>query len=550
HLDAVAGGHLVLSEHDDPLMISLAGVDLDSPEELIPVTVQPIPQDQRITIVTPPGFATQIEEMGKVVVRVSNLSESASILEALDRMVELTQDIDALRDGWKLLFLVRDTKGRKWPDEKFFAEAVRVHGAGERIRRIIDNFVAYPDADQLYIHTEATALCYAVNALALSDDQWIDTALSYLAVMDFEHDVYCRETLIPNLIATYGETASGPRVRIGVAMTDDYEAAELYLFNEFRNPDSSFRKWFDAGGAAEIPRIVEELSVLGLRERRLFDGGAEEIEELQSAVEGELATAVSAGGLDPDLLGWNYLKHAENPDAGTDLAGNDMSGYEEAYLRLLAFAGIANMLTFDILPDDVHVAIRGVEDPRVTALLPDPIDFSKIGGLMHRVENESFLRLPGLMMVGGMEFVIDYLTSTRIAPEDVEAMRRESWGMDPADLVLNLPVMFADRLEEVLFFLQPPFHSTSRSAWSAWLTRMQSQAALEGLTAGMLQQLLSFAIKLSRLQSKVDFLVEYEVEEFLQAVRAAVKKSADSPRTPPAFEGFVRIDADGKATPR
>ncbi|MFP4070523.1 MAG: hypothetical protein ACLFTB_00595 [Desulfovibrionales bacterium] len=543
HLGEIREESLLLSEHHEPLMISLDGIDLDSPEDFIPVEVQPVPEEDKIKVITPRGFKTQMEEMGKVVIRVANLNEDASILEALDELVERTKDIGAIRDGWKLLFLVRDKKGKKWGDEKFFQAAARVEGAGERISRIIENFVAYPGAEELYIHEEATALCYAAESLGLSDPKWLDTVFSYLSVIDFEHDVYCREALIPNLIGKYSGTKHEPRVRIGIAMTDDYDGAELYMLQEFKNPHSPFRKWFEAGGAAEIPKIVEEMYGMGLRERFFFERGIEGLERLQAAFEGDfLPEAEKAeAGMDPGLLGWNYLKHIENPKAGQELAGNDMSEYEEDYLRLLAFAGLANMLTFDILPDDVHITVQGVEDPRVKELLPDPVVFSQIGGLMHRVEGETFLRLPGLMMFEGMEFVIDYLTSTRIEPDEVEALRRESWNMDPADLLMNLPVLFADRLEDILFFMQPPFHSTERKPWSDWLVRMKLEHVLQGLTAGMVKQLFSFATKLSRMQPKVDFLVDHEVRGFLEAVKNAMNKKKGEPDTPPEFDGFVRV---------
>ncbi|MFP4362505.1 MAG: hypothetical protein ACLFR1_01415 [Spirochaetia bacterium] len=102
-----------------------------------------------------------------------------------------------LRDGWKLIFLVKGKKGRKWYDEKFFTEAVKLEAAREKIKKVIENFAAYLDAEGLYIHEEATALCYAAHHLALSDPAYIDTALRYFSVIDFEHDVYCQSELNP-----------------------------------------------------------------------------------------------------------------------------------------------------------------------------------------------------------------------------------------------------------------------------------------------------------------------------------------------------------------
>lgn len=550
YLKSVHDDHLVLQEHGRPMVLSLVGIDLNSDEEFIPVTLSELPEDQKINIITPRGFARQMEEMGKAVIKVDDLTKAESVLEALDRIGELTEDIGSIRDGWKLIFLVRDKKGKKRHDDKFFREAVKVEGALGKIRRIIENFASYPGAEGLYIDEEAAALCYAAHFAGLADPGSIDTALRYLSVIDFEHDVYCQENLIPGLIEKYGDTKYGPRLRIGIAMTDAVDAADTYLFEEYLNSSSPFRKWFDKGGSREIPGIVDEMLALGLMTRSIFEYAPAGLERLQAAFEGEEAEAAEKAvlqGLDPDLLGWNYLKHVENPEAGHDLAGNDLSGYDEPHLRLLAFAGLANMLLFRILEDDEHVAVLEVEHPRVKKLLPDPVVFRKVGGLMHRVEGEEFLRLPGLMQFGGMEFFIDYLTSTKISPEDAELFRRESWNMDPADVILNLPGIGKDRLEDILFFMQPPFHSTKREHWSDWLIRMKFDSTLEPLTRGMLKQLADFALKLAKLTKKLDFLNENEVEDFREAVKSALHQKSGEPETPPDFSGFIRINMDGSA---
>ncbi|MFP4442638.1 MAG: hypothetical protein ACLFST_05910 [Spirochaetia bacterium] len=550
YLKSVQDDHLVLQEHGKPMVLSLEGIDLNSDEEYIPVTLTDVPENEKINFVTPRGFTRQMEEMGKAVIKVDDLSQTESVLEALDRITVLTEDIGSIRDGWKLIFLVRDKKGKKWHDEKFFREAAKAEGALEKIRRVIGNFASYSGAEGLYIDEETTALCYAAHFAALTDPEGIDIALKYLSVIDFEHDVYCQETLIPALVEKYGDTKYGPRLRIGIAMTDAMEAADMYLFDEFLNPSSVFRKWFEAGGYREIPAIVDEMLSLGLMTRSIFEYAPDGLERLQAAFEGEEAEAAEKAavhGLDPDLLGWNYLKHAENPEAGRDLAGNDMSEYDEPHLRVLVFAGLANMLCFRILEDDVHVAVLGVENPRVKKLLPDPVVFSKIGGLMHRVEGEEFLRLPGLMQFGGTEFFIDYLTSTKMSPEDVELFRRESWNMNPADLILNLPQIYRDQPEDILFFMQPPFHSTKREHWSDWLIRMKVDSVLERLTRGMLNQLSDFALKLAKLTKKLDFLREQEVEDLRYTIDFVLRQKSGEPETPPRFDGFIRINMDGTA---
>ncbi len=493
HLEEVHEDHLVLSGHSDHLIFPIKGLDFGSSEEYIPIELLPFPEEKKIKIIVPGELKKREKELGKVVIAVEDLDEKESVLDGLDQMVNLTKDIASIRDGWKLVFLVKDKKGKNQDDEEFFKKAVKIEGAPEKIREVIENFIQYPDAEELYIHEEATALCYAAENLALHDPKYIDTTLQYLAVMDFEHDVYCSETLIPNLIEKYSETPYEPRLRIGVAMTDSMDASDFYLLDEFLNEDSYFRKWFDNGGAEQVAGIVEELEVFGLRSTYLFHEPGENLVKLQQAIEGDIA-AIAAGlstaTINPSLLGWNYLKHINNPGAGKDLLGNDVSTYDEPHLRLLVFAGLANMLTFDII-DDRYIKLREIENPKVKELLPNPVDFSKVGGLMHRIESESFLRLPGLMQFEGMDFVIDYLTSTRIEPEEVEVLRRESWNMKPADLLINLPGIFYNRVEDILYFMQPPFHSKNKINWSDWMVRMKMDPVLQFLTPWIFRSMLT-----------------------------------------------------------
>ena len=287
YLESIHNDGLLLREHSEKYWLSLNGVDLNSEDEIIPVELEGLPEDKQIKTILPEKFNQKIEEMGKIVVEIENLKKENSILNALDQMINLTQDIGSIRQGMDFAFLLRDRKGNTLDEEEFFKQAVRIRGAAEKIRQIIGNFVSYPDADSLYINEEATALCYAVYELAMSDPEYIDTALSYLAVMDFEHDVFCREVLIPHLIEKYGSTPYGPRLRIGVALIDDSEAAEIFLFDDFLDPDSTFRRWFYNGGGKEIPQILEDMAKQGLKHQKIFNGGNEGLADLEAAFRGD-----------------------------------------------------------------------------------------------------------------------------------------------------------------------------------------------------------------------------------------------------------------------
>ncbi|MFP4362504.1 MAG: hypothetical protein ACLFR1_01410 [Spirochaetia bacterium] len=167
-------------------------------------------------------------------------------------------------------------------------------------------------------------------------------------------------------------------------MTDDYDGAQCYLLDEFLDTSSAFRKWFDNSGAEQVSRIVRQMYSLGLKDRFLFDRGVSGLEPLQAA--------------------WEGMPVGESTTPAT--AEPSGSG---------------------ITPDDEHVQVRGVQDPRVKKLLPNPAVFSNIGGLMHRVEGEEFLRLPGLLNFGALDYTIEYLTSGKLSPEEVEAAGKSGY---------------------------------------------------------------------------------------------------------------------------
>lgn len=57
-------------------------------------------------------------------------------------------------------------------------------------------------------YDETTALGPAVLHLLKSDEKYISTAIEYLLVIDFEHDVFCKENILEalyNYHSTHGE---------------------------------------------------------------------------------------------------------------------------------------------------------------------------------------------------------------------------------------------------------------------------------------------------------------------------------------------------------
>src|SRR5690606_31131741 len=145
----------------------------------------------------------QIKERGKVVIAVDDLTSEKDFQDALQQMIALTEDIDAIGCGDQLAFLVRDQNGKAMDDSQFFKAASKIEGSAEKIKKIVENFANYPDAARLYINEEETALCYAVYELACFGPAYIPTIFRYLSVIDEDHDVFNTETLIPFLMETY-----------------------------------------------------------------------------------------------------------------------------------------------------------------------------------------------------------------------------------------------------------------------------------------------------------------------------------------------------------
>lgn len=173
---------------------------------------RPSPKKWEIT----PEAAQQLAERDKVVILVDDLTQAEGFLQALDQRIELTEDIAAIGCGGKLAFLVKDKGGLTMEDRDFFHKALPHADASEKIKKVVDNFIKYDEADRLYIDCEETALCYAVYELAKSSPRYIETTLRYLSVIDEGHDVFNTETLIPMLMDVYGSTEHEETIRRGV----------------------------------------------------------------------------------------------------------------------------------------------------------------------------------------------------------------------------------------------------------------------------------------------------------------------------------------------
>ncbi len=547
HLLSAHADHVLLVEHGERHRITFTAEQLVATDEFIPVHLESKGLPELETI-TPRGFKRQMEEMGKVVISVANLTEEASILDALEQMIVVTQDIGAIRNGHELIFLIRDKKGKKRYDHNFFKEAIKVPRAAEKIAELLDNFIRYPDAESLYIHAEATALCYAMDELVGHDGRYIDLALRYLSVIDEEHDVFCAETLVPHMLSEYGDKQEGPRLRLGLFMVWGYRDPDTYIVDVFRDLKSPFRKWFDQGGKFEVRGIIESLSDQGVRlqEMELDDA---DLVELRTAYNGELQEGADmttlhaeATPIDPDWLGWNYLQQLPNPAAGKMLGEMDLSDFDKQHIQMFAFCGIAMMLK---LKPEVWEILE-IGHPRAKQLLPSQAAFESFAGLCHQVAGEDFVRFPGIKW-GMHAFGVAYFLSTQMHPADVEVLRRESWNMSASDLTMNVLELYPDAIERVLYFMQPPYHRDDSAAWSAWFACMSF--AHRDLPLGVLKQLRGFSNKLKRKRSKFPFIDNHAFDDFCEKLTETINERKGEDEAEPDFTDFVHMTNLGPVQP-
>ncbi len=200
YIDSVKQDAIILTEDEAYYRMAYSQDEVVSDQEIIAKEVL----DIKPTVIASEKQNVVVEEMGKVNIEVSNLNLESSYLDALDKIINLTTAIDEIKSGDTLLFRIKDNQ-RFEEDEIFFKNAVQIAGSAEKIAQIIKNFIAYKGAGRLYCDPEATALAHAVYYLTSTNENYIDLAIQYLSVIDFEHDVFNKERLIPMFRDKYHE---------------------------------------------------------------------------------------------------------------------------------------------------------------------------------------------------------------------------------------------------------------------------------------------------------------------------------------------------------
>lgn len=158
-------------------------------------------------VVVPAETRERVSEMGYAVINIADTDSAPALLEGLEQMRKLLEDVEDIRNGFELKFLIKDNKGRKLKEPAFFEKVMQLPEGPAGVSEVIETFVKYPKADQLYRDEETTALAHAVFELARHGETYLDTVLTYLIAMDYEHDCFNKENVIPLLQEQYTGTA-------------------------------------------------------------------------------------------------------------------------------------------------------------------------------------------------------------------------------------------------------------------------------------------------------------------------------------------------------
>ncbi len=239
HIESVKEPEIVLGQHDTYYRVTLPDRDLFGKDEFIEVDAEEFDPYGHFTVSK--KAKKKKEEMGLVIVAVKNTQERDDLLTALNEIEKLTRKIKKIRSGETLAFLIKDEK-KSLDEKKFFNKVAEYPEALPVIRKIIDNYVSYDKHGELYMDEETTALAWAAEALVSRDPEYMESYMDYLSVIDMEHDVVNRETIIPKLLKKYRNEEAGYRLRTRFLMTDDGELQDSF-YDELEK-GKEFSRWF------------------------------------------------------------------------------------------------------------------------------------------------------------------------------------------------------------------------------------------------------------------------------------------------------------------
>ncbi len=191
-------------------------------------------------------------------IQVDDLESEETLLSVIQHLAD--NDIDNMCRGDTLKFIVSDEQGNELDEEAFFKRIVTINDALPFVAQLIENFVAHPECAQLYIHEEASSLCYASYYLVLKSQEYLPLLIKHLQVVDHDHDVVFREYIIEKLFEHFAGTENEAILRIALSLLPYNEHVEYYLNSEYADENSWFHSWVNNTDEQTVIDLVRQLA--------------------------------------------------------------------------------------------------------------------------------------------------------------------------------------------------------------------------------------------------------------------------------------------------
>ncbi|MGB5988305.1 MAG: hypothetical protein WBG43_00980 [Marinifilaceae bacterium] len=193
----------VLSEYTNLYRMKFTRDEIFSGEKNIIKPLIPLP-DTKFLISK--EDADLISNIGKFLVEVDDLTKDECLLEALQTISFNIRNYKDISAGSNLIIRLKDKSGNYLEEKEFFEKTVKIEDGRPMVFEIIRSFIPQDGSDSLYYDSETTALAHAMYALVMNSSWFLPLALEYIANVDFEHDVFNREILIPDILSAYPDS--------------------------------------------------------------------------------------------------------------------------------------------------------------------------------------------------------------------------------------------------------------------------------------------------------------------------------------------------------
>lgn len=221
------------------------------------------------------------------VIRVDDLSDDSSMLDAANRILEIASFADIVKNRYFIRFAFADNHGKYLKEETFFENLAASERGREAIKEIIEEFFDfveppnYGTGSDYYYDEETSALGYAILALIKSDMSYLNLAMKYLGnIVDWEHDSFCQNELIPYITEKLGDSKEGIDFRLTANLLSWIwtENATIYFLDRVQEGEN-LHEWIQQKENREhVLNFIGNFDSLGINfHRDWFDEKAREI---------------------------------------------------------------------------------------------------------------------------------------------------------------------------------------------------------------------------------------------------------------------------------